>query len=591
MYARYQICPRRLMAVLLTLVMLFGILSVGANAATMDNVRHYDTYVCLGDSIAEGFGPDNPDYVGLKRVPFAYHSFVADAVTADNFYPMARPGGSTSEVLYFLDNTVAYDSSYFRIPLEQEAAEALRVQIRDVVKKADLITLNVGSNDLFTTSLFAVAAVLYADTEIPEDVQKMIDNYGDYGQVFQELILRANKLGRLPEVIRTFSETFTAAYQQFRTNWNLICKSIYELNPDVTLVAVGFFNPVKSLRLSGNSMEIGQMMDSIALMMNTFVRYHADYSRQYLYADVYDTECYKLLPVDDPNFAATMVPNVHPTHDGHRFMAEQIVKVLPERGEEPVKQFPFTDVPKDSWFYDNVYYVWDNGIMDGMTDTTFAPNDKTTRAQFAAVLYRMADRPAVTDADRAACPFTDLKADWYQDAVVWAYQKQGSSTASPDTTFAPNDPVTREQMVAMLYRYKGEPAKNADLSVFADRGRHQRPTRVRPWPGQSKTKSSTAWMTARSSRRARPPAPSSPPSSAAGDDAVTAAVTAARERVASAGGSAFVDPPKHCMKGLAFFNTSLVPYSYFFFVKFFAIITAVIIIITVPLFLCARTIA
>ena len=460
--------PRRLMAVLLTLVMLFGVFSVGASAATSETVQHYGTYVCLGDSIAEGFGPDNQDYVGLKRVPFAYHSFVADAVTADNFYPMARPGGSTSEVLYFLDNTVAYDSSYFRIPIEQEAAEALRIQIRNAVKDADLITLNVGSNDIFTTTLFAVAGVLYAETEIPEDVQKMIDNYGDYGQVFQELILRASKLGRLPEVIRTFRETFTAAYQQFRTNWNLICKSIYELNPDVTLVAVGFFNPVKSLRLTGTSLsEIGQIMDSAALMMNTFVKYNADYSRQYLYADVYETECYKLLPVDDPNFGATMVPNVHPTHDGHRFMAEQIVKVLPERGEEPVKQFPFTDVPKDSWFYDNVYYVWDNGIMDGMTDTTFAPNDKTTRAQFAAVLYRMADRPAVTDADRAACPFTDLKADWYRDAVVWAF-REGVVEGVSGTAFAPDAEITREQMVTMLWRYSGENAKSADLSVFSD---------------------------------------------------------------------------------------------------------------------------
>ena len=461
-----KVTLKRTLALVLTVVMLIGVCSVGAFAATLENVQHYDTYVCLGDSIAEGFGPDNPDYVGLKRVPFAYHSFVADAVTADNFYPMARPGGSTSEVLYFLDNTVAYDSSYFRIPIEQEAAEALRIQIRNAVKDADLITLNVGSNDIFTTTLFAVAGVLYAETEIPEDVQKMINNYGDYGQAFQELILRANKLGRLPEVIRTFRETFTAAYQQFRTNWNLICKSIYELNPDVTLVAVGFFNPVKSLRLTGTSLlEIGQIMDSAALMMNTFVKYNADYSRQYLYADVYETECYKLLPVDDPNFGATMVPNVHPTHDGHRFMAEQIVKVLPERGEEPVKQFPFTDVPKDSWFYDSVYYVWDKGIMNGMTPTTFAPQGLTTRAQFATVLYRMAGSPKVS----AALPFADVSGHWASDAVAWAYSQGIVNGVSP-TAFAPDANVTREQMVTMLYRFLNKPAVSGALTGMTDAG-------------------------------------------------------------------------------------------------------------------------
>lgn len=470
---------KRTIALVLTVVMLVGVLSVGTLAASLQNAKHYDTYVCLGDSIAEGFGPDNPDYVGLKRCDFAYHAYVADAVTATNFYPMARPGGSTSEVLYFVDTSVPYDSSYFRIPLDEDAAAAVRAQVQDVVKKADLITLNVGSNDIFTTTLFAVAAVLYADTEVPENIQKMIDNYGDYGAAFQQMYMTAAKLGRLPEVVKTFRETFTTAYTQFRTNWNQICKNIYTLNPDVTLVAVGFFNPVKSLRLSGNSqLEIGQLMDAAAVMMNTFVRYNADYARQYLYADVYNTECYKLLPVDDPNFAATMVPNVHPTHDGHKFMAEQIVSVLPERGAEPDpkpdpdpdpqpgKTFPFTDVTEANWFYDNVYYVWDNGIMDGMTPTTFDPQGITTRAQLATVLYRMAGTPAVSDADKTACPFTDLTADWYRDAVVWAY-KAGVVNGVSETVFAPNDPVTREQMVAMLYRYKGSPESTAALT-FTD---------------------------------------------------------------------------------------------------------------------------
>ena len=463
-------CLKRALALLLTVAVLVGALSVGALAATADNVQHYDTYVCLGDSIAEGYGPDNQDLVGLKRVSFAYHSYIADAVAADKFYPMARPGGSTSEVLYFLDSTVAYDSSFFRIPIDETNAEALRIEIQNAVKQADLITLNVGSNDIFTTTLFAVAAVLYAETEIPEDVQKMIDNYGDFGQVFQQLILRASKIGRLPEVLRTFRETFTTAYQQFRSNWNQICKRIYELNPDVTLVAVGFFNPVKTLRLSGSSvMEIGQIMDSAAVMMNTFVKYNADYAGQYLYADVYNTECYRLLPVDDPEFGNTLVANVHPTHEGHQYMAQQILAVLPERGSEPTppaKQFPFQDVTEDNWFYDDVYYVWDNDVMQGMTPTTFDPQGTTTRAQFATVLYRIAGSPAVSDADKAACPFTDLTADWYRDAVVWAY-KNGVVNGVSKTVFDPNAGITREQLVTMLHRYKGAPASSAELT-FAD---------------------------------------------------------------------------------------------------------------------------
>ena len=157
----------RMLSLLLAVTLLAGMLTVAASAATLDNVRHYDVYVCLGDSVAEGFGPDFQDYVGLKRAEHAYHAYVADAVTADTFYPMARPGGSTGEVRFYVDSDYAYNSSDFRIPFPEENALALRAEVQKAVSEADLITLNVGSNDLFTTSLFAVAAVLYADSGIP----------------------------------------------------------------------------------------------------------------------------------------------------------------------------------------------------------------------------------------------------------------------------------------------------------------------------------------------------------------------------------------------------------------------------------------
>jgi hypothetical protein len=104
--------------------------------------------------------------------------------------------------------------------------------------------------------------------------------------------------------------------------------------------------------------------------------------------------------------------------------------------------------------------------MDGMTPTTFDPQGTTTRAQLATVLYRMEGKPAVSDADRAACPFTDLKADWYRDAVVWAY-KAGVVNGVSETVFDPDSPVTREQMVAMLWRWKDSPESSAALT-FTD---------------------------------------------------------------------------------------------------------------------------
>ncbi len=464
----------RMLSLLLAVTLLAGMLTTAASAATMDNVRHYGVYVCLGDSVAEGFGPDFQDYVGLKRADHAYHAYVADAVTADTFYPMARPGGSTAEVRYYLDEDYAFNSEDFRIPLPEEDAAALRAEVQKAVSEADLITLNVGSNDLFTTSLFAVAAVLYADSGIPEDVQKMLGNYGELGKAFQSMLSTAEKLGRLPEVLRTFTEQLTEGFQTFRTNWNVICKSIYALNPDVTLVAVGFFNPVKTLRLSANQPQLGQLMDPIARMMNSFVRYQADYARQYLFADVYNTECYELVPVDDPTFAATLVPAVHPTHEGHKYMAEQIVKVLPEKEEPkpcdggancPSKAFADVDRSADSWMHEPIDWAVTNEITNGTSAHAFSPDAACTRAQAVTFLYRMAGEPEVKEAEK---PFRDVKADdYFCRAVLWAVEA-GVTKGTGSDTFSPDKTCTRAEIATFLFRYaNAEPLEGAK-NPFSD---------------------------------------------------------------------------------------------------------------------------
>ena len=464
----------RVLSLLLAVTLLAGMLTVAASAASLDNVRHYDVYTCLGDSVAEGFGPDFQDYVGLKRAEHAYHAYVADAVTADTFYPMARPGGSTGEVRFYVDSDYAYNAADFRVPYPEEKALALREEVQKAVSEADLITLNVGSNDLFTTSLFAVAAVLYADSGIPEDVQNMLGNFGELGKAFQSMLVTAEKLGRLPEVLRTFNEKISEGFQTFRTNWNAICKSIYALNPDVTLVAVGFFNPVKTLRLSSTQPQIGQMMDPIARRMNNFVRYQADYARQYLYADVYNTECYELVPVDDPAFGSTLVPAVHPTHEGHKYMAEQIVKVLPEKEEPkpcdggencPSKAFTDVDRSADSWMHEPIDWAVTNEITNGTGEHTFSPDAACTRAQAVTFLYRMAGEPEVTEAEN---PFKDVKADdYYYNAVLWAVEA-GVTKGTADDAFSPDKTCTRAEIATFLCRFaNAEPLESAE-NPFSD---------------------------------------------------------------------------------------------------------------------------
>ena len=129
---------------------------------------------------------------------------------------------------------------------------------------------------------------------------------------------------------------------------------------------------------------------------------------------------------------------------------------------------PFTDVMEGDWFYDAVVYAYETGLMDGVGDNLFAPNSETTRAQLVTILYRLAGQPAVS----GDLPFPDVESGtWYTDAVAWAAQN-GIVNGVSDTEFAPGDNITREQLAVILYRYAAyqgyDVSQRADLSGFGD---------------------------------------------------------------------------------------------------------------------------
>ena len=125
---------------------------------------------------------------------------------------------------------------------------------------------------------------------------------------------------------------------------------------------------------------------------------------------------------------------------------------------------PFTDVNTGDWFFDYVAYVYANGLMDGTSATTFEPNGTMTRAMLVTILWRMEGEPVVN----YLMPFTDVDGGaWYAEAVRWA-ASEGIVEGVSDTSFAPNAEITREQLAAILWRYAGEPATAANLAGYAD---------------------------------------------------------------------------------------------------------------------------
>ena len=142
-------------------------------------------------------------------------------------------------------------------------------------------------------------------------------------------------------------------------------------------------------------------------------------------------------------------------------------------GTIPVTNCPsavFTDVQGgDHWAHEGIDYCIANGLMSGIGGNLFGPKLTTTRAQIVQILYNLEGEPKVS----GTTPFTDLTQDWYQDAVLWAYQT-GVVAGTSSTTFEPDRPVTREQIAVILMEYVTRVLKlertwtPADLSTFPD---------------------------------------------------------------------------------------------------------------------------
>ena len=130
----------------------------------------------------------------------------------------------------------------------------------------------------------------------------------------------------------------------------------------------------------------------------------------------------------------------------------------------------FTDVPADSWYYDSVGEIVEQGLMNGTSAYTFSPDTVVTRAMLTTVLYNLAGKPEV--GDNLGYPYADVDANAYYALPVYWARANGLVTGYTDETFAPNDTVTREQAAVLLYRLANflgmDTSARADLSAYTD---------------------------------------------------------------------------------------------------------------------------
>ena len=134
-------------------------------------------------------------------------------------------------------------------------------------------------------------------------------------------------------------------------------------------------------------------------------------------------------------------------------MLPSVTPVTPTQPPQPSPEpHAFADVPESEWYVEAVNFVWDKGLMQGVSETEFAPDATADRAMLVTILHRMAEEP-----EAAAAAFADVDADaWFAAAVAWA-SETGVVSGYEDGLFHPNQPITREQLVTMLWRMAGKP--------------------------------------------------------------------------------------------------------------------------------------
>ena len=213
----------------------------------------------------------------------------------------------------------------------------------------------------------------------------------------------------------------------------------------------GSFNDVKEVTKTGDTTtENPTPSDMITISGGRFANDVTNYLADGLVQDSNGNVEKPYIPPANPNYKITIGA-----------MENGTVTATFVETEEPVAE-PFVDVAEGDWFYDAVVYAYQNELMDGVGGNRFAPNSETTRAQLVTILYRLEGQPAVS----GDLPFTDVEAGiWYTDAILWAAQN-GIVNGVTDTTFAPGDEITRQQLVTILYRYAE--AKGYDVSASAD---------------------------------------------------------------------------------------------------------------------------
>lgn len=363
---------KKSLAVLLVILMMSCTFTCFAESEVYEKTyEDYSSYVLLGDSVASGWSDVEHRETRFTRVEGSYGAHVADDLGVDVYHPMACIGFRTTDLRYIFEDDYEPDRFLF-YSIDAEEMEWRIPLIREAVAEADLITLNVGGNDWGSFVGWHIYEEMDKFQEKNEEfmtkAKEYLESAGTDAEMVESLIDLAALCGALPDLIKVLPAALKKGFENFFYNWNYVVEDIYALNPDVTLVVIGMFDNMVQDQETADANEAAALKLSVSQLIidyaNTPMR---DGAAKYGYIFV------------DP--VGTVCEQNHPSYAGHRFIADKILEALPDA------KFPYTDVARDAKEYKAIEYLYQNGIMNGISETEFGCDAALTKGQLAETIY------------------------------------------------------------------------------------------------------------------------------------------------------------------------------------------------------------
>lgn len=364
---------KRTLAMALAVIMIVSVLSIAAFADRNEKLTQYKYYTVLGDSIASAYGteayhsqlPADVPVCDGNIVEGSYAAILADAVGAEYIDMRSHSGWRTTELLremnypgFTYDNDAYsdyYNSNFFRralnfIPDSNLYGEGDR--INNAIKNADLITLNIGTNDIFSYALTVTVnkfSYIFENSGILD-----IKGIGDLNAAFNELLRVANDR-QMKGIITEFVTAIETGFAMYRQNFPMVIDAIKSINPDAKLIVLGLSNPINMV-INVNEkvgIDLYTITDLLIDRANYFTRYNSGCTDDYMFVDVTKTEMFgvgvldtELLFALDENVKYSAVKMVHPNEKGQAYMADQIIKTMLAEGCAPTATASYSRILK-----------------------------------------------------------------------------------------------------------------------------------------------------------------------------------------------------------------------------------------------------